>query len=87
MKTIRLQPTEFWHFRQLAFAMGIAFACTIAQGVYIVEANIDQLHKLGYQGGEFKGSVIGALILLINRIAVIDCYILGFFAKIINIKT
>lgn len=48
MKTIKLEPTEFWHFRQLAFAMGIAFACTIAQGVYIVEANIEQLHKLGY---------------------------------------
>lgn len=48
MKTIKLQPTEFWQFRKLAFAMCIAFSCTIAQGVYIVEANIDQLHKLGY---------------------------------------
>ena len=48
MKTITLQPTEFWHFRQLAFAMSIAFACTISQGVYIVEANIDQLKQLGY---------------------------------------
>jgi len=48
MKTIRLQPTEFWQFRQLAFAMCIAFSCTITQGVYIVEANIDQLHQLGY---------------------------------------
>jgi hypothetical protein len=48
MKTITLQPTEFYQFRQLAFAMSIAFACTIAQGVYIVEANINQLEKLGY---------------------------------------
>ena len=48
MKTIELSPTDFWHFRKLAFAMSIAFACTIAQGVYIVEANIDQLEKLGY---------------------------------------
>ena len=48
MKTIELQPTDFYQFRQLAFAMSIAFACTIAQGVYIVEANIDQLEKLGY---------------------------------------
>jgi hypothetical protein len=48
MKTIKLSPVEFWHFRKLAFAMSVAFACTIAQGVYIVEANIDQLHKLGY---------------------------------------
>jgi hypothetical protein len=48
MKTIKLKPTDFWQFRQLAFAMGIAFACTITQGVYIVEANIDQLKQLGY---------------------------------------
>jgi hypothetical protein len=48
MKTIELSPVEFWQFRKLAFAMCIAFACTISQGVYIVEANIDQLDKLGY---------------------------------------
>ena len=48
MKTIKLLPVEFYHFRQLAFAMSVAFACTIAQGVYIVEANIDQLEQLGY---------------------------------------
>jgi hypothetical protein len=48
MKQIKLQPTEFWQFRQLAFAMCVAFACTISQGVYIVEASIDQLDKLGY---------------------------------------
>ena len=48
MKTIKLQPTEFWQFRQLAFAMSIAFACSISQGVYIVEANINQLKELGY---------------------------------------
>ena len=48
MKTIKLSPVEFWQFRKLAFAMSIAFACTIAQGVYIVEANIDQLQQLGY---------------------------------------
>ena len=48
MKKIELEPTEFWHFRKLAFAMCIAFSCTIAHGVYIVEANIDQLQQLGY---------------------------------------
>ena len=48
MKTIELSPVEFWQFRRLAFAMCIAFSCSIAQGVYIVEANIDQLHQLGY---------------------------------------
>ncbi len=48
MKTIKLKPTEFYQFRQLALAMCVAFACTISQGVYIVEASIDQLDKLGY---------------------------------------
>ena len=48
MKTIEMKPTEFYEFRKLAFAMCIAFACTISHGVYIVEANINQLEKLGY---------------------------------------
>jgi len=48
MKTIKLKPTEFYQFRKLAFSMSIAFMCTISQGVYIVEANINQLYKLGY---------------------------------------
>jgi hypothetical protein len=48
MKTIKLLPTEFYQFRQLAFAMSIAFACSISHGVYIVEANINQLQELGY---------------------------------------
>ena len=48
MKTIKLTPVDFYRFRQLAFAMCVAFSCTITQGVYIVEANIDQLQQLGY---------------------------------------
>lgn len=48
MKKIKLSPVEFWHFRKLALAMSIAFACTITHGVYIVEANINQLQELGY---------------------------------------
>ncbi len=48
MKKVEMEPVEFWHFRKLAFAMSIAFVCTIAQGVYIVEANINQLKELGY---------------------------------------
>lgn len=48
MKTIKLNPTDFYQFRKAALAMSIVFMCTITQGVYIVEANIDQLHKLGY---------------------------------------
>ena len=48
MKTIKLEPTEFYHFRKLALAMSIAFVCSITHGVYIVEANINQLEQLGY---------------------------------------
>jgi hypothetical protein len=48
MKKIKMEPTEFYHFRKLAFAMCIAFVCTMSQGVYIVEASIDQLEQLGY---------------------------------------
>lgn len=48
MKKIELKPVEFYHFRKLAFAISLAFGCTIAHGVYIVEANIDQLEQLGY---------------------------------------
>lgn len=48
MKKLEMEPIEFWHFRKLAFAMGIAFTCSIIQSVYIVEANINQLQELGY---------------------------------------
>ncbi len=48
MKKIELKPTEFYHFRKLAFAISLAFGCTISHGVYIVEASIDQLEQLGY---------------------------------------
>jgi hypothetical protein len=48
MKKIKMQPVEFYHFRKLALAMCIAFVCTMSQGMYIVEANIDQLDQLGY---------------------------------------
>jgi hypothetical protein len=48
MKTIKLLPVEFFHFRQLALSMGVSFACAIVSGYYVVEANIDQLNKLGY---------------------------------------
>jgi len=48
MKTIKLTPVDFYRFRKLALAMCIAFVCTMSQGVYIVEASIDQLEQLGY---------------------------------------
>ena len=48
MKKVKMEPTEFYHFRKSAFAISLAFGCTISRGVYIVEASIDQLEKLGY---------------------------------------
>jgi hypothetical protein len=48
MKTIEMKPTEFYEFRKLALGMCVAFMCTMSQGMYIVEASIDQLDKLGY---------------------------------------
>lgn len=48
MKKINLKPTEFYEFRKIAFMMNVMFFCTITHGVYIVEANINQLEQLGY---------------------------------------
>jgi hypothetical protein len=48
MKTIKLLPTDFYQFRKLAFAVGLAFGCSITHGVYIVKANMNQLEQLGY---------------------------------------
>jgi hypothetical protein len=48
MKKIKMEPVEFYHFRKLAFAMSIAFVCTMIHGMYIVKADINQLKQLGY---------------------------------------
>lgn len=48
MKTLKFKPTDFYEFRKNAFAMCVSFTCTMLNGKYIVEANIDQLYQLGY---------------------------------------
>jgi len=48
MKEIKLTPVEFYTFRKIAFAFGIAFICNIANTTYIVKANIDELEEIGY---------------------------------------
>ena len=48
MRTIKLTPTEFYKFRKLAFAFGIAFMCNIAESMYVVEAHSQKLEQLGY---------------------------------------
>ena len=48
MRKIQLTPTEFYKFRKIAFAFGIAFMCSIANSIYTVEAKIDALESIGY---------------------------------------
>ena len=48
MREIQLTPTEFYKFRKIAFAFGIAFICSIANSMYTVEAKTDALEQIGY---------------------------------------
>jgi len=48
MREIQLTPTEFYKFRRIAFAFGIAFMCSIANSIYTVEAKDDRLEQIGY---------------------------------------
>jgi hypothetical protein len=48
MRTIKLTPTEFYKFRNLAFSLGIAFMCSIVESMYVVVAHSQKLEQLGY---------------------------------------
>ena len=48
MREIQLTPTEFYKFRKIAFAFGIAFMCGIANSMYTIEAKTDALEQIGY---------------------------------------
>ena len=48
MKTIKLEPTEFYQFRKIALTIKLLFFCTIIHSVYIVEATAIELENLGY---------------------------------------
>jgi len=48
MKTIKLSPVDFYHFRTLALSMGILFACAMINGQYEIQANKKDLQELGY---------------------------------------
>ena len=48
MREIQLTPTEFYRFRKIAFAFGIAFMCSINNSIYTVEAKDDKLEQIGY---------------------------------------
>ena len=47
-RKIRLLPTAFYRFRQVAFAAGLFFICSIQNSEYTVEADDSQLAQLGY---------------------------------------
>ena len=48
MKTITLEPTEFYQFRKLAIALSLVFTCAIIKGLYNVQADIKALEEIGY---------------------------------------
>jgi hypothetical protein len=47
-RKIKLLPTAFHRFRQVAFAAGVFFICSIQNSEYTVEADDSQLEQLGY---------------------------------------
>jgi hypothetical protein len=47
-RKIKLLPTAFHKFRQVAFAAGLFFICSIQNSEYTVEADDSQLEQLGY---------------------------------------
>ncbi len=48
MKTIELEPTEFYEFRKIAFFTKLTFFCKIVKGIYFIEADKKELTELGY---------------------------------------
>jgi hypothetical protein len=47
-RSIKLSAVEFYHFRQVAFKLGVVFMCGINNAVYTIEANSDALEQIGY---------------------------------------
>ena len=48
MKTIKMQPTAFYQFKQKANEFKIWFDCKISKGIYHVTAHESSLEQLGY---------------------------------------
>ncbi len=48
IRKIKLLPTAFYRFRQVAFAAGLFFICSIQNSEYTVEADDNQLEDIGY---------------------------------------
>lgn len=48
MKTIKLQPTQFYQFKKRAEDLRIWFDCTIKRGIYHITADKTSLKRLGY---------------------------------------
>lgn len=47
-KTIEMQPTAFYQFKQKASELRIWFDCKLSKGIYYVTADELSLEKLGY---------------------------------------
>jgi len=48
MKTLELEPTAFVLFKQRAHEFRISFMCALQKGIYKIEAQKEDLEKLGY---------------------------------------
>lgn len=48
MKTITLNPNEFYNFKEIAQKFHIMFTCIVASGMVHVEADAQMLDYLGY---------------------------------------
>jgi hypothetical protein len=48
MKTIELEPTAFYQFKQRALELRVWFDCKITKGIYLITADELALEKLGY---------------------------------------
>ena len=48
MRTIELEPTAFYQFKQRANDLRIWFDCKLTKGIYLITADELSLEKLGY---------------------------------------
>ena len=48
MKTIELEPTAFYQFKQRALELRVWFDCKIQKGIYHITADESALQRLGY---------------------------------------
>jgi len=48
MKTIILEPKEFYNFKVLALSISLFFLCSVSHGLVTIQADAAQLEEWGY---------------------------------------